>query len=57
MTVWVVVSPHGLEYAGLHDDEESAWRVALGWPSAAEINEKKAAGWYAALAEITWRKP
>lgn len=54
---WVVVAPDGVVYIGLHDDEDSAWRVALGWPDAAEIAEKKRAGWYAAQATTTWTRP
>jgi hypothetical protein len=32
----------------------AAWAIALGWPSDEEIDEHKAAGWYAAPAVLTW---
>ena len=54
---WVVVAPDGVFYLGMHEDEAGAWRVALGWPDAAEIDEKKRAGWYAAQAITTWKQP
>lgn len=54
---WVVVAPDGVFYLGLHEDEDGAWRVALGWPDAAEVAEKKRAGWYAAQATTTWTRP
>ena len=54
---WVVVGPHGVYYVGLHDDEAGAWTVALGWPDAEEIAERKADGWYAAQATMTWTQP
>ena len=56
LSTWIVVSPRGLEYIGLHDSELSAWTTALGWPDQAEIDEAKAKGWYAAKAQVTWRK-
>ena len=54
---WVVVSPAGLAYIGLHTDEKGAWQTCLGWPDDAEIEEKKRAGWYAAQASVTWHNP
>ena len=54
---WVVVGPRGVYYVGLHDDELGAWTVAMGWPDAAEIAERKADGWYAAQATMTWTQP
>lgn len=57
LTTWVVANPIRLFYVGLHDSEESAWRIALGWPTPEEIAELKAAGWYAAPATITWQRP
>ena len=53
---WVVVAPDGVAYVGLHEDEAGAWCVALGWPSEQEIAERKLAGWYAAIATMTWRR-
>lgn len=54
---WVVVGPKGLYYVGLHEGEADTWDVALGWPSNEEIIGKQKLGWYAAQAELTWRKP
>jgi hypothetical protein len=33
-----------LMYIGLHDNEEDCWRVYLGWPDQAEIDDAKARG-------------
>lgn len=57
LRAWVVVSPVGVEYLGLHSDERSAWSCALGWPSDDEIRKRQREGWYAAEATLTWRKP
>ena len=57
MRTWVIVGPHGLEYVGLHECEADVWTIYLGWPSPEEVAEKKAEGWYAAPANITWKKP
>jgi hypothetical protein len=57
LTTWVVVAPSGLVYVGLHENEADTWQIALGWPPAEEIAERKAQGWYAAPATITWQKP
>lgn len=54
---WVVVAPDGLYWVGLACDEADAWRVALRWPLDDEVREAKLHGWYAAKAQITWRKP
>ena len=54
---WVVVAPSGVVWLGHADNEAVAWSVALGWPDATEIAEKKAAGWYAAIVTVTWSKP
>jgi hypothetical protein len=55
-SVWVLISPRGMYYAGLHQDEESVWETALGWPDQSEISEKKRNGWYAAKATCTWQR-
>ena len=55
--VWVIVSPQGLVYVGLHKDEDETWSIALGWPDTAEIAHHKALGWYAAEATLTWKDP
>ena len=54
---WVVVSPKGVFYVGLHKAEEDAWRISLGWPDDAEIKKRKAEGWYAAPAQLQYTKP
>jgi hypothetical protein len=54
--IWVVVSPAGVYFAGLCEGEDAAWQIALGWPDAEEIAERKAAGWYAAKATATWTR-
>lgn len=53
---WVIVGPKGLAYVGLHIDEDHAWQIYLGWPDQDEITERKAQGWYAAKATITWTR-
>lgn len=55
--VWVIVTPQGLRWCGIVEDEPAAWAIALGWPSDEEIDERKAAGWYAALATLSWGEP
>lgn len=57
LDTWVIVGPKGLAYAGLHVDEDHAWEIYLGWPSQDEVKARKAQGWYAAKATITWTKP
>ncbi len=54
---YVIVSPRGLEYVGMHSDEKDAWRVALGWPTVGEVRLKKELGWYCAEANLTWIRP
>lgn len=53
---FVIVSPKGPYYTGLHVSEESAWTACFYWPSDEEIAERKAAGWYCAEATLTWKK-
>lgn len=52
---YVLVGPHGLKYIGLHDSEETCWRVALGWPSQEEIDHHKALGFAVYPANVTWQ--
>lgn len=54
---WVVVAPDGVVWIGHAQDEAYAWTIALGWPDEAEINYRKADGWYAAPANVTWSRP
>lgn len=54
---YVLVSPEGLVYVGLHTCEESCWQIVLGWPSEDEIKYHKSLGYYVAKAQLTWRKP
>lgn len=54
---YVVVSPSGLYYAGMHTDEDDCWQVALGWPDDAEIQHYKDAGWYCTDATLRWKNP
>jgi hypothetical protein len=54
---WVVVGPSGVYWLGHADSEVSAWTIALGWPDADEVAEHKRAGWYAAEATATWKRP
>ena len=55
--VWVVCGPDGLYWCGIVDGEDSAWRIAFGWPDEDDIKAYKAKGFYAAEATITWQKP
>ena len=52
---FVMVSPQGLAYVGLHKDEADCWRVALGWPSDEEIAARKAEGYAVYPATLTWQ--
>ena len=55
---WVIVSHHdGVYWLGHAQDEAHAWCIALGWPDQAEIDQHKAEGWYAAQANVSWRRP
>lgn len=56
-STWVVVAPSGVVYVGLHTDEADTWQTCLGWPSEQEIQYHREAGWYAAPATITWKRP
>ena len=51
---WVVVSPYGVCWLGTANDENCAWKNALGWPDIANF---KKLGWYAVPANVTWQKP
>jgi hypothetical protein len=57
MKVFVIVSPQGLEYIGMHESPDDAWRIHLGWPTAGEVKQRMREGWYCAEAEVSWRKP
>ena len=52
---FVMVSPQGLAYVGLHTDESDCWQVALGWPSQEEIDARKAEGYAVYPATLTWQ--
>lgn len=54
---WVCVGPQGLYYVGLHENEADTWQIAFGWPSAEEIANKKAEGWYVTDATLSWAGP
>ncbi len=57
MKVFVIVSPQGMEYIGMHESPDDAWRIHLGWPTAGEVKQRMRDGWYCAEALVTWRKP
>lgn len=57
MLPWVVVAPSGVHWLGHADSEASAWSIALGWPDEEEVAEHKRAGWYAAEATVSWKRP
>jgi hypothetical protein len=54
---WVVIARDGVYWVGLAENEARAWQIALGFPDNAEIAEKRRQGWYAAQAQLTWKKP
>ena len=56
-TTWVIVSPQGLHYVGIHASALDAWVVGLGGADIAEIESHQAAGWYASPATLNWIKP
>ena len=46
--VWSVISPTGEIKVDSHSQsEDDAWRIALGWPDAEEIERAKKEGWIA----------
>lgn len=54
---YVICSPQGLEYVGLHENEADCWRIFLGWPTVGEVKEKLKEGWYCTKANIYWNDP
>lgn len=54
---WVVVAPSGVYWLGHAEDEDGAWRIALGWPDVEEVREHRRVGWYAAAATVSWTRP
>ena len=54
---YVIVSHHGLEYVGVHESSDDAWRIFLGWPTKGEVREKLSQGWYCTKATLMWREP
>ena len=47
-----------VQYVGdVGESEETAWRLCLGWPTAAEVIQRNGSGWYAAQATLTWERP
>lgn len=57
LRAFVIVAPEGLAYVGLHESEDAAWRLFMGWPTKGEVRERQALGWYCAPAEVKWRRP
>lgn len=54
---YVIVSPKGVYYLGMHESEHECWTIALGWPDDAEIQWHKDHGWYCTDATVTWKDP
>lgn len=54
---WAVERSDALLYVQYGGDEASAWRTALGWPTADEIADAQAKGARAFMVEIRERKP
>lgn len=55
---WVVVSPRGLVWVGIAENERHAWQLSGGSLSSYErIKKFTDSGWYAARATVTWEKP
>lgn len=51
--VWAVYTNSGqLWHVEPEDSEQRAWTIALGWPSAGEIEEYKHSGWRAERSEL-----
>jgi len=50
---YVIVSPEGLEYVGIHESEHDAWKIFLGWPIKGEVRELLRLGWYCTKANLT----
>jgi len=53
----VIVGPDGIFWLGFADSEAQAWKYALGWPTLYETYDRKAKGYYAAEATVTWKRP
>lgn len=55
LEMWAVVFPDGRIVTGSDlETEEDAWRVALGWPTPAEIFHAKETGVIAVKAKLSW---
>lgn len=54
---YVFVTPDGVQWAGLADDEKHAWTIALGWPDDDEIDDAQAGGCFVAKAVIHFTDP
>lgn len=57
LETYVVVSPSGLMYVGLHSSERDTWTIYLGWPTDEDIQTYLDQGWYCTKANITWQRP
>lgn len=56
--MWAVVFPDGHIVTGADmPTEEDAWRIALGWPHKADIEEARKRGVFATKAILTYSKP
>jgi hypothetical protein len=53
---FALIGPDGWHYIGLHPDEKDCWRVALGWPDEAEINQKKAEGYKVKKINVSYQE-
>ena len=56
LTPWLILSPAGMEWLGLARSEAHAWWIALGFPDASEVAERKAQGWRVLPASVTWQE-
>lgn len=54
---FVIVAPEGVHWLGHARNEAHAWEIALGWPSAGEVADRKKRGWYCASATVSWKRP
>lgn len=54
---YVIISPKGVYYIGMHKSEADCWNIALGWPDDSEIEWCKNNGWYCISATLSWKDP
>lgn len=55
-SAWVIVGPEGVAYIGIHEEEDEVWGDYCGYWRPEQRAELKSQGWYAAKADVAWRR-